>query len=119
MLPVLKAMLEQFPFRIQDFHSPNGSEFINRTGNGLLKKLLVEQTKSRQRQWFGRNQVWGSDQQHMRYTHIAAPLAAAIETFSKEYFNPYVNFRRPCAVPEQVVNAKGKIKSVYRWYATP
>ena len=55
----------------------------------------------------------------MGYTHIAAPHAVAIESFYEEHFNPYLNFHRPCGVPEQVVNAKGKIKNVYRWYATP
>src|SRR5579859_3609720 len=29
LLPLLEAMLEQFPFRIHGFHSDNGSEFIN------------------------------------------------------------------------------------------
>jgi hypothetical protein len=29
LLPLLEAMLEQFPFRICGFHSDNGSEFIN------------------------------------------------------------------------------------------
>ena len=33
--------------------------------------------------------------------------------------NPYLNFHRPCGVPERVANAKGKEKRVYRWYATP
>ena len=27
--PLLKAMIEQFPFRIRGFHSDNGSEFLN------------------------------------------------------------------------------------------
>src|SRR5882672_11059038 len=49
LIPVLEAMLEQFPFRILSFHSDNGSEFINHTVAGLLNKLLVEQTKSRPR----------------------------------------------------------------------
>jgi len=38
--PVLEAMLRQFPFRIQGFHTDNGSEFINRTVAELLNKLL-------------------------------------------------------------------------------
>ena len=47
---------------------------------------------------------------HMGYTHIAAPHAAAIEDFYEEHLNPYLNFHRPCGVPELVVNAKGKTK---------
>jgi transposase InsO family protein len=49
LLPVLEAMMEQFPFPILGFHSDNGSEFINHTVAKLLNKLLAEQTKSRPR----------------------------------------------------------------------
>jgi len=45
----LEAMLAQFPFYVQGFHSDNGSEFINHTVAKLLNKLLIEQTKSRPR----------------------------------------------------------------------
>jgi hypothetical protein len=55
----------------------------------------------------------------MGYTHIPAPHAQAITTFFQEHLNPYLNFHRPCGVPELMVNTKGKEKRVYRWYATP
>jgi hypothetical protein len=54
-----------------------------------------------------------------RYTHIATAHAQAIASFFQEHLNPYLNFHRPCGVPELVVNAKGKEKRAYRWYATP
>ena len=47
LIPVLEAMLAQFPFRIRGFHSDNGSEFINHTVAKLLDKLRAEFTKSR------------------------------------------------------------------------
>src|SRR5580692_10302936 len=47
LLPVLEAMLHQFPFRLLGFHCDNGSEFINHQVAALLNKLLVEFTKSR------------------------------------------------------------------------
>ncbi len=47
--PVLRAILAQFPFALQCFHSDNGSEFINESVSGLLKRMLIEQTKSRPR----------------------------------------------------------------------
>ena len=48
LIPVLEAMLHQFPFPILGFHCDNGSEFLNYKVVGLLKKLLVEEfTKSR------------------------------------------------------------------------
>jgi transposase InsO family protein len=123
LLPVLEAMLRQFPFQIRGFHSDNGSEFINHTVAKLLEKLLIEQTKSRPRHSNDNGQVEAKNgavvRKHMGYTHIAAPHAAAIERFYEEHFNPYLNFHRPCGVPETVVNRKGKEKRVYRWYATP
>ena len=123
LLPVLEAMLKQFPFRIRGFHSDNGSEFINHTVAKLLNKLLIEQTKSRPRHSNDNGLAEAKNgavvRKHMGYTHIAAPHAAAIEAFYEEHFNPYLNFHRPCGVPELVVNRKGKEKRVYRWYATP
>src|SRR5450631_552845 len=48
MIPVLEAILHQFPFRILGFHCDNGSEFINHLVVDLLNKLLVQEfTKSR------------------------------------------------------------------------
>lgn len=47
LLPVLEAMLHQFPFRILGFHADNGSEFVNHTVAKLLDKLLIEFTRSR------------------------------------------------------------------------
>jgi transposase InsO family protein len=121
--PVLQAVLGQFPFRIRGFHSDNGSEFINHTVAKLLNKLLIEQTKSRPRHCNDNGLAEAKNgavvRKHMGYTHIPALHAAAIETFYEGYFNPYLNFHRPCGVPEEVVNAKGKTRRVYRWYATP
>ena len=89
----------------------------------LLNKLLIEQTKSRPRHsndnGLAESKNGAVVRKHMGYTHIAAPHAAAITDFYQKYFNPYLNFHRPCGVPELVVNAKGKEKRVYRWYATP
>jgi hypothetical protein len=55
----------------------------------------------------------------MGHWHIAAAHAEAIMEFYREWFNPYLNFHRPCGVPEIVAGPKGKQKRVYRWYATP
>ena len=123
LLPVLQAMLEQFPFRIRGFHSDNGSEFINHTVAKLLNKLLIEQTKSRPRRSNDNALAEAKNgavvRKHMGYGYIAAPHAQAIQTFYERYFNPYLNFHRPCGVPEPVTTSKGKVKRVYRWYATP
>ncbi len=123
LLPVLEAMLEQFPFAIRGFHSDNGSEYINERVATLLQKLLVEQTKSRPRRSNDNGLVESKNgavvRKHMGYGYIAAEHAARINEFYREQFNPYLNFHRPCGVPEVTRNKKGKERRVYRWYATP
>jgi len=123
LLPVLEAMLKQFPFAVRGFHSDNGSEFINRTVAGLLNKLLIEQTKSRPRHSndnaLAESKNGAVVRKHMGYGYIAATHAAAIEAFYEQHFNSYLNFHRPCGVPERVVDSKGKEKKRYPWYATP
>jgi len=123
LLPVLEDMLAQFPFHLRGFHSDNGSEFINATVAKLLNKLLIEQTKSRPRHSNDNGLAEAKNgaviRKHMGYGHIAAPHAQAIAAFYRERFNPYLNFHRPCGVPEETADRKGKIRRVYRWYATP
>ena len=123
LMPVLEAILRQFPFRVRGFHSDNGSEFINHTVAKLLNKLLVEQTKSRPRHsndnGLAESKNGAVVRRHMGWGHIAAPHAEAITAFYQQHFNPYLNFHRPCGVPERVVSTKGKVKKIYRWYATP
>ncbi len=123
LLPVLVAMMEQFPFRIHGFHSDNGSEFINHRVARLLEKLLVEQTKSRPRRSSDNGLVESKNgavvRKHMGYGHIEAAHASAINEFYREYFNPYLNFHRPCGVPQVITNSNGKQRRIYPWYATP
>ena len=112
-----------FPFQIRGFHSDNGSEFINHTVAELLNKLLVEQTKSRPRHSNDNGLVESKNgwviRKHIGYGHIASAHAEAFDQFYRRHFNPYLNFHRPCGVPELRLDAKGKTKRVYRWYATP
>lgn len=123
LMPVLEAMLRQFPFGILGFHSDNGSEFINHTVARLLNKLLAEQTKSRPRHSNDNGLVEAKNgaviRKHMGYEHIESRHAEVIEAFYERHLNPYLNFHRPCGVPEVVTNAKGKQRRIYRWYATP
>jgi hypothetical protein len=121
--PVLESMLAQFPFRIRGFHSDNGSEFINHTVSGMLNKLLIEQTKSRPRHSNDNGLVESKNgavvRKHMGFDHIHAGHADDINIFYKEHFNPYLNFHRPCGVPELKQDSKGKTRRIYKWYATP
>ena len=49
MLPVLEAILLMYPFVIHEFHADNGSEYMNKLVEKLLKRLLITLSKSRPR----------------------------------------------------------------------
>ena len=121
--PALRQLLAQFPFRIQGFHSDNGSEFINYTVEELLKTLLITQTKSRPRRSNDNGLVEAKNgaviRKHMGYTHIAADHAPRVQRFYEEHFNRYLNFHRPCGQVEIVTDKKGKQRRVYPTYSTP
>ena len=123
LIPVLEAMLGQFPFVLRGFHSDNGSEYINHDVARLLGKLLIEQTKSRSRHSNDNGLVEAKNgaviRKHLGYGYIEAGHAEQITRFYHEHLNVYVNFHRPCAVPELRDLGKGKIKRVYRRWATP
>ena len=123
LIPLLEQLLEQFPFMILGFHSDNGSEFINYVVKELLEKLLIEQTKSRAYRSGDNGLVESKNgaiiRKHIGFGHIGAPHAETMNRFHREYLNPYVNFHRPCAIPEIVEAANGKRRRVYRDWATP
>ena len=125
LIPVLEAMLHQFPFRIQGFHADNGSEFINHTVAKLLEKLLVEFTKSRANRSQDNALVEGKNGAVIRkligYGHIPSQHAEAVQKFYTAYLNPYLNYHRPCGFATVSVDARGKRQRRYKPsdYATP
>ncbi len=123
LIPVLEQLLEQFPFTIRGFHSDNGSEFINYTVARLLDKLLIEQTKSRAHRTGDNGLVESKNgaviRKHMGFGHIAAEHAETVDRFHRRYLNPYVNFHRPCAVAQVIIEPNGRRRRVYRKWATP
>jgi transposase InsO family protein len=122
LMPVLEALLGQFPFVIRGFHSDNGSEFINYNVAHLLDKLLIEQTKSRAHHTGDNGLVETKNgaiiRKHIGYGHIDAQHAQAMDQFHRDHLNPYINFHRPCAVPK-VTETNGKRRRVYLRWATP
>lgn len=123
LVPLLEEALAQFPFRIVNFHSDNGSEYINKTVARLLNKLMIEQTKSRSRKTNDNALVEGKNaavvRKHYGYAHIPRKYAPLMNVFNRTFLNPYLFFHRPCAFADNEVDAKGKIKKVYRVYLTP
>jgi transposase InsO family protein len=121
--PVLEKALLQFPFHIINFHSDNGSEYINRIVEKLLNKLLISQTKSRSRKSNDQALVEGKNggviRKHMGHTHIPQKYAECIDRFYREWFNVYINYHRPCGFSSTYVDKKGKEKKRYDTYMTP
>jgi len=121
--PLLKSMLEQFPFTILNFHSDNGSEFINKTVSRLLGKLLIEQTKSRPRKSGDNGLVETKNaaivRKHIGWGHIAPAHAAPINQFYTGFLNPYVNYHRPSAQAEIKIDDKGRKRRLYKLWQTP
>jgi len=123
LLPTLEEALTSFPFRILNFHSDNGSEYVNYVVAKLLRKLLIDQTKSRSRKTIDNALVEGKNgaviRRHMGYAHIPKRHAKAINRFYCDFFNPYLGYHRQCAFADEEINTKGKVKKIYRTYLTP
>ena len=118
LLPVLEAVMAQFPFEIEGFHSDNGSEYINHKVAKLLEKLRIEQTKSRSRHSndnaLAESKNASVVRKHMGYSHIPQKYATPINAFYEGVFNSWLNLHRPCMFATEIVSEKGKIKKVYR-----
>jgi hypothetical protein len=123
LLPALEAALAAFPFRIVNFHSDNGSEYINYTVSRLLNKMLIDQTKSRSRRTNDNALVETKNgsviRKHMGYRHVPKRHAKLINEFYVTWFNEYLNFHRPCGFATTKTDAKGKERKVYDIYQTP
>lgn len=123
LIPALEEALGSHPCVIQNFHSDNGSEYINHMVARLLEKLLVSQTKSRSRHTNDNALVECKNgaltRKHLGYAHIPRQFAPLIHDWLRDFFNPYASFHRQCAFATEVVGEKGKIKKVYNTHMTP
>ena len=125
LLPVLQAVLAQFPFTILGFHADNGSEYINHRVAKLLGKLQAEFTKSRACRSQDNALVEGKNGAVIRkligYGYIAGEHAEAIGKFYARSLNPYLNFHRPCGFATVSLDERGKRRRQYKTedYRTP
>lgn len=121
--PALEQLLDDFPFIVFNFHSDRGSEFINHLVADILNRLLIKQTKSRSRHCNDNALVEGKNgsilRKNMGYFHINQDYAQAINSYFKNYLNPYLNYHRPCLFPETKILANGQTKHLYRQAMTP
>lgn len=107
------------PYKILNFHSDNGSEFINKLVAAFLNEEKITQTKSRPRQHNDNALVESKNGSIIRkqfgHAHIPATQknVKLLNLFCQNWFIPYLNFHRPCAFPNVITGANGKQKKVY------
>jgi hypothetical protein len=121
--PIFEMLQQMFPFKVINFHSDNGSENINYMVADILRRLIIKQTKSRSRHCNDNALVESKNgsviRKHMGYNHIPKSYAQEINQFYQKFFNPYLNFHRPCGFATTTVDGKGKEKKKYDIYLTP
>ena len=117
LIPVLEQLLEAFPFILLNFHSDNGSEYINKQVAALLEKLRIEFTKSRSRHSNDNALAESKNASVVRkilgYSHIPQRWAPLINQFNQQHLNPYINYHRPCFFALTLTDEKGKQRKVY------
>jgi len=123
MIPALWEIFSQYPFHIFNFHSDRGKETINYLVAELLQRLLIKQTKNRSYH-SGDNALAETKngsiiRKNMGWEHINQSMCDPINEYYKNFFNPYLNFHRPCGFPTIQTDGKGKKRKVYNVYQVP
>lgn len=118
LIPILEMMLNFFPFKIINFHSDNGSEYINQIVVKLLNSLHISLTKSRARHSndnaLAESKNGSIIRKQLGYMHIPQKWAPLINEFNCKYLVPYINFHRPCYFVKIKINEKnGKQTKTY------
>ena len=123
MIPALEEIMNQYPFEIFNFHSDRGGENINYQVASLLQKLMIKQTKSRSYHSNDNALVETKNgsviRKNMGWEHIDQSFCDKINDYYKNFFNPYLNFHRPCAYPAIEISSNGKKRKVYSDYQPP
>ena len=120
---VIEELFSCFPFLIHEFHSDNGSEFINHVTAKLLTKLYIRFTKSRARHSNDNALVESKNGSIIRKlygrNHIPASWAPTINAFNRQFVNVYLNYHRPCGFADITTDTRGKEKKTYTHWMTP
>jgi len=122
--PALEQIVDQCPFIILNFHSDRGSEYINYVVAELLTKLNIKQTKSRSRHPNDNALVETKNgsviRKNMGWEHLDQGTSDLINHYYQNYFNPYLNYHRPCLfVGETKTDHQGRKRLIYNQATTP
>ena len=120
MLPVLRGMIDQFPFRILGFHSDGGSEYINHEVAKVLKEQLIDFTRSRPRRCndnaLAESRNGNVVRRQFGYAHIPVEWAKQFSAFCVDLLNPFLNMHRPCLFGTEIPDPRkpGRTRRVHR-----
>ena len=121
--PVVETLINLYPFVIHEFHSDNGSEFVNHVVAKLIVKLYARFTKSRARHSNDNALVESKNgsiiRKHYGHWHIPKSWAPFIDEFNRTHMNIYLNYHRPCAYAEDEIMPDGRVKKKYTQCMTP
>ena len=85
LLPLLKRIIANYPYRILNFHADNGSEYINQKVAEMLNRLLIKLTKGRPRHTNDNALIETKNgwivRKWMGYSHIRGEHAPRINDF--------------------------------------
>lgn len=116
-IPAIVKALEKFPFKIIQFHSDNGSEYINHHLAELLNSRLIKQTKSRPRHSTDNGLIESKNAHIVRkyfgHFFISAKYADKINIFLDKEFYIFLNFYRVCLFPDKITDDRGKEEIIY------
>jgi len=104
LVPVLEELLKTFPFEVINFHSDNGSEYINRIVADLLNRMHIKMTKSRSRHSndnaLAESKNGSIVRKYFGYVHIEQKWAPLINEFNKRSgISRFPILLRPSASP--------------------
>ncbi|MCI0151919.1 DDE-type integrase/transposase/recombinase [Paraburkholderia sediminicola] len=120
MLPVLRDMLDQFPFRILGFHSDGGTEYVNYEVARMLEQARIDFTRSRPRQCndnaLAESKNGSVVRRQFGYSYIPAERAILFNDFCRAHLNPFRNFHRPCLFGTEAPDPRkpGRTRRVHR-----
>lgn len=120
MLPILRTMLEQFPFKTLGFHSDGGSEYINYEVARMLELERIDFTRSRPRRCndnaLAESKNGNVVRRQFGHAYVPAEKTPEFNAFCKDYLNPFLNLHRPCLFGTEVPDPKkpGRLRRVHR-----
>lgn len=80
-------------------------------------KYTSQAEKERARMNEGKNNA--VVRKNLGYTYVPKRFATLINDWCRTHLNPYNNFHRQCTFATDTIDAKGKIKKVYKIHMTP